>query len=181
VRRAPFPLAELKKTLYAMFSQFGPVLDVVAYKTLKMRGQAFVVFKEVAHATAALRAMQSFPFYDKPMVRRGRFVAASPPLPPGESVLVLVHVLACGTDTGCDGVVGAQSIHYAQGKSFAVAKEDGTLEQLKRKRDEDREQSKANGAPKKKKEKTTAEGAPAYGACPCAPACMQRVYSSGAD
>ena len=52
-----------------MFSQFGPVMDVVAYKTLKMRGQAFVVFREVAHATAALRAMQGFPFYDKPIVR----------------------------------------------------------------------------------------------------------------
>jgi len=61
--------AELKQTLHAMFSQFGPILDVVAYKTLKMRGQAFVVFKEVASATAAMRAMQGFPFFDKPMVR----------------------------------------------------------------------------------------------------------------
>ena len=34
-----------------------------------MRGQAFVVFKEIASATNALRAMQGFPFYDRPMVR----------------------------------------------------------------------------------------------------------------
>jgi len=60
---------ELKQTLHAMFSQFGPIMDVVAYKTLKMRGQAFVVFKEVASATAAMRAMQGFPFFDKPMVQ----------------------------------------------------------------------------------------------------------------
>lgn len=45
------------------------ILDILAKKSLKMRGQAFVVFKEIASATNALRAMQGFPFYDKPMVR----------------------------------------------------------------------------------------------------------------
>lgn len=59
---------ELKKSLYAIFSQFGVILDILAKKSLKMRGQAFVVFKEIASATNALRAMQGFPFYDKPMV-----------------------------------------------------------------------------------------------------------------
>lgn len=34
-------------------------------KTPKMRGQAFVVFKDVASATNAVRCMQNFPFYDK--------------------------------------------------------------------------------------------------------------------
>lgn len=58
---------ELRKSLYAMFSQFGTVLDVVALKTLSMRGQAFVVFKDVLSATNAMRAMQNFPFYDKQM------------------------------------------------------------------------------------------------------------------
>lgn len=60
---------ELKKSLYAIFSQFGQILDIVALKTLKMRGQAFVIFKEIASATNALRSMQGFPFYDKPMVK----------------------------------------------------------------------------------------------------------------
>ncbi|KAH8329852.1 hypothetical protein KR067_005500 [Drosophila pandora] len=58
---------ELKKSLYAIFSQFGQILDIVALKTLKMRGQAFVVFKEIGSASNALRTMQGFPFYDKPM------------------------------------------------------------------------------------------------------------------
>jgi len=58
---------ELKKSLYAVFSQFGPILDIIALKTLKMRGQAFVVFKEIQSASNALRSMQGFPFYDKPM------------------------------------------------------------------------------------------------------------------
>lgn len=58
---------ELRKSLYAIFSQFGAILDIVALKTLKMRGQAFVIFKEINSATNALRSMQGFPFYDKPM------------------------------------------------------------------------------------------------------------------
>nr|ACO11149.1 U1 small nuclear ribonucleoprotein A [Caligus rogercresseyi] len=58
---------DLKKSLYAIFSQFGQILDIVALKTLKMRGQAFVIFKEITSGTNALRSMQGFPFYDKPM------------------------------------------------------------------------------------------------------------------
>ncbi|XP_046561449.1 U1 small nuclear ribonucleoprotein A-like isoform X1 [Haliotis rubra] len=58
---------ELKKSLYAIFSQFGQILDIVALKTLKMRGQAFVIFKDINRAANAMRSMQGFPFYDKPM------------------------------------------------------------------------------------------------------------------
>lgn len=58
---------ELKKSLYAIFSQFGQILDILVSRNLKMRGQAFVIFKEVSSATNALRSMQGFPFYDKPM------------------------------------------------------------------------------------------------------------------
>ncbi|XP_075060040.1 U2 small nuclear ribonucleoprotein B'' [Mixophyes fleayi] len=58
---------ELKRSLYALFSQFGHVMDIVALKTIKMRGQGFVIFKELASATNALRQLQGFPFYDKPM------------------------------------------------------------------------------------------------------------------
>jgi len=59
---------ELKKSLYAAFSQFGPILDVIALKTFKMRGQAFVVFRDITAATQAVRQMQGFPFYEKPMM-----------------------------------------------------------------------------------------------------------------
>ncbi|XP_041108873.1 U2 small nuclear ribonucleoprotein B''-like [Polyodon spathula] len=58
---------ELKRSLYALFSQFGQIVEIVALKTMKMRGQAFVVFKELASATNALRQMQGFPFYNKAM------------------------------------------------------------------------------------------------------------------
>lgn len=59
---------ELKKSLHAIFSQFGSIIDIHAKKSLKMRGQAFVIFKDIQSATTALRSMQGFPFYDKPMV-----------------------------------------------------------------------------------------------------------------
>ena len=62
-----FSVTDLKRALYAVFSQFGQVLDIVALKTMKMRGQAFIVFKEVPAAVAAIKSMQGFPFYDKPM------------------------------------------------------------------------------------------------------------------
>ncbi|KAI2806263.1 hypothetical protein RDWZM_009211 [Blomia tropicalis] len=58
---------ELKKSLHAIFSQFGSIIDIHAKKSLKMRGQAFVIFKEIQSATNAIRSMQGFPFYDKPM------------------------------------------------------------------------------------------------------------------
>jgi len=58
---------ELKKSLYAIFSQFGEILEIVAAKNLRARGQAFVVFKDINSASNALRSMQGFPFYEKPM------------------------------------------------------------------------------------------------------------------
>ncbi|KAL3517994.1 hypothetical protein ACH5RR_020583 [Cinchona calisaya] len=58
---------ELKRSLYALFSQYGRILDIVALKTSKLRGQAWVVFSEVTAASNAVRQMQNFPFYDKPM------------------------------------------------------------------------------------------------------------------
>ena len=65
--RISCPPAELKKSLVAVCSQFGKVIDVVAAKTYKLRGQAWVVFDNVASATAAVRGLQDFPFYEKPM------------------------------------------------------------------------------------------------------------------
>ncbi|KAF9622964.1 hypothetical protein IFM89_035679 [Coptis chinensis] len=58
---------EVKRSLYALFSQYGRILDVVTLKTAKLRGQAWVVFSEVTIASNAVRSMQNFPFYDKPM------------------------------------------------------------------------------------------------------------------
>jgi len=60
--------AETKKCLYSLFGQFGRILDVVCMKTEDLRGRAWIVFADVASATSALRAMQDFPFFGKPLV-----------------------------------------------------------------------------------------------------------------
>lgn len=60
---------ELRIQLYALFTTYGRIIDVVAMKSQKMRGQAFLVFTDLAGATAAMRACEGIVFYDKPMVR----------------------------------------------------------------------------------------------------------------
>jgi len=58
---------ELKRSLYHVFSQFGNILEIIATKTYKMRGQAWVIFDDLSGSTKALREMQSFQFYGKAM------------------------------------------------------------------------------------------------------------------
>ncbi|KAJ1676410.1 hypothetical protein EV182_008245, partial [Spiromyces aspiralis] len=42
-------------------------MDIIALKTMKMRGQAFIVFWDIVSATNALRHLDGFVFYDKPI------------------------------------------------------------------------------------------------------------------
>ena len=56
---------ELKRMLYALFSPHGQILSIVASKTAKTRGQAFIVYKDLSSAVVAMRALQGYPFYDK--------------------------------------------------------------------------------------------------------------------
>jgi hypothetical protein len=63
---------ELRAQLYALFTTYGAVLDVVALKGPRMKGQAFLVFAELAAATAAMRALEGMVFYEKPMVCAAR-------------------------------------------------------------------------------------------------------------
>jgi len=58
---------ELIRSLYSLFSSYGMVIDIMVSKTPKLRGQAFLTFKEIADASTAMRRLQGFPFYDKPM------------------------------------------------------------------------------------------------------------------
>ncbi|KNC78776.1 hypothetical protein SARC_08804 [Sphaeroforma arctica JP610] len=56
---------ELRRTLYSLFSQHGPILDVVALKTKKLRGQAWVVFRDTASAIRAVSQLNGFTLYDR--------------------------------------------------------------------------------------------------------------------
>ncbi|CAI5449405.1 unnamed protein product [Caenorhabditis angaria] len=58
---------ELKRSLHAIFTQFGELIQLMSFRKERMRGQAHVVFKEVSSASNALRALQGFAFYGKPL------------------------------------------------------------------------------------------------------------------
>lgn len=66
-RSADARAADLRKALYAVFSEFGRILDVVCLKTFRLRGQAWIVFEDVTSASTALKALDGFAFYGKPM------------------------------------------------------------------------------------------------------------------
>jgi hypothetical protein len=59
---------DLKRALYMLFSIHGSILDIVALKTTKMRGQAHVLFRDVSSSTQAMRSLQGFDFFGKEMV-----------------------------------------------------------------------------------------------------------------
>eukprot|EP00039_Didymoeca_costata_P019217 m.336677 g.336677 ORF g.336677 m.336677 type:complete len:220 (-) comp17924_c0_seq1:85-744(-) len=58
---------ELRRCLYSLFGQYGRIMDIVALKTKKMRGQAFVVFSDIPSATAAMRSLNGFKFFGRPI------------------------------------------------------------------------------------------------------------------
>ncbi|KAF8870540.1 hypothetical protein CPB84DRAFT_853260 [Gymnopilus junonius] len=57
----------MKASLRGLFKVYGEVLDVVAHSNLRMRGQAFVSFASVESAKNAMKEVQRFPLYSKPM------------------------------------------------------------------------------------------------------------------
>jgi U2 small nuclear ribonucleoprotein B'' len=67
------PKEDLKRNLYMLFATYGVILDVIALKTMKMRGQAHIVFRDQDAATQAMRALQGFTFFGKDMVQLPTF------------------------------------------------------------------------------------------------------------
>ena len=59
--------ANLKTQLFDLFSPFGVIIDVVLEKTLKKKGQAFIVFTSSQDATHAIQHLQGFTFLGKPI------------------------------------------------------------------------------------------------------------------
>ena len=59
---------DLKRNLYMLFTTYGPVLDITAVKSSKMRGQAHVLFRDTNTATQAMRHTQGMDFFGREMV-----------------------------------------------------------------------------------------------------------------
>ncbi|KZS93224.1 RNA binding protein [Sistotremastrum niveocremeum HHB9708] len=60
-------ISVMKQTLTNLFANYGEVLDVVAHRNIRMRGQAFVSFKSADIAKKAQKEANRFPLYTKPM------------------------------------------------------------------------------------------------------------------
>ncbi|KAI9301324.1 hypothetical protein BJ944DRAFT_169293 [Cunninghamella echinulata] len=58
---------ELKKALYCLFGSYGEVIDVKVRRTEKLREQAFLSYTNITSATTALRGLNGFVFYGKPL------------------------------------------------------------------------------------------------------------------
>lgn len=60
-------IEQLKEALSELFSEYGTILEIVAKKNLKAKGQAFIVFDNVESAQKAIDEIQGFELFDKPM------------------------------------------------------------------------------------------------------------------
>lgn len=58
---------QLKEALTEIFSEYGNVIELVAKTNIKAKGQAFVVFDETEAAERAIKEVQGFELFDKPM------------------------------------------------------------------------------------------------------------------
>lgn len=59
---------EIKAALNELFSDYGKILDIVAKRNLRAKGQAFVVFDNVESASRAIEEVNGFNLVGKPMV-----------------------------------------------------------------------------------------------------------------
>ncbi len=59
---------ELKQAVFHLFAQYGEILEVHAKKTLKLRGQVFIVFKDLNAASSAKHALNGSILFGKDMV-----------------------------------------------------------------------------------------------------------------
>lgn len=60
--------SDIKYALFNLFQAFGQVIQIICKRNNKMRGQAFVVFKEVGEAAAAKNNLNGYPIFGKTMV-----------------------------------------------------------------------------------------------------------------
>ncbi|KAF5022659.1 hypothetical protein F66182_5302 [Fusarium sp. NRRL 66182] len=60
-------LESLTDALRTIFSEFGNVVDIVAKKNLRAKGQAFIVFDKPESARDAIEEIDGFELFDKPM------------------------------------------------------------------------------------------------------------------
>jgi U2 small nuclear ribonucleoprotein B'' len=56
---------EMRRSLYLLMSEFGPVVDVAVHKSDKGRGQAWITFADQNTAVTALQRLGQVTMYEK--------------------------------------------------------------------------------------------------------------------
>lgn len=59
---------QMKEALSEIFSEYGNIIDLVAKTNLKAKGQAFIVFDDTESAERAIKEVQGFELFEKPML-----------------------------------------------------------------------------------------------------------------
>jgi len=134
---------DLRRELYLLFSTYGSVLDVVALKTMKMRGQAHIVYKDIQTAAQAMRHLENFEFFGKQLKieyakSKSNFVAKLD----GTYKMPANHEINEGISdqiaAGDKGTALQQSV-FGNAPGSTTAKPPGTGQNLKRHRDDEEE------------------------------------------
>jgi RNA recognition motif-containing protein len=58
----------MKETLASLFKPYHPLQPITAHGNARMKGQAFVSFRDAATAERAMLDVNEFPLYGKPIV-----------------------------------------------------------------------------------------------------------------
>lgn len=61
-------IPKLKESLKELFGQYGTIIDIVAHKNIRLRGQAFVVFDELESAIKAHNSLTNQDFLGRPLI-----------------------------------------------------------------------------------------------------------------
>lgn len=57
----------MKQALHTIFSPFGEIMEIIAKRRLKMKGQAFIIFKTIEQALEAFKNLNGAILYGKPV------------------------------------------------------------------------------------------------------------------
>ena len=60
-------IPRLVEALREIFDVFGTIVDIIAKKNIKAKGQAFIIFESAEEAEEAIEELQGFELFDKPM------------------------------------------------------------------------------------------------------------------
>lgn len=89
--------SDLRTSLYMLFSTYGSVLDVVALKTMAMRGQAHIVYRDVQTSTQAMKHLDGQLFLGRTLVRCPKLKRTKQTaLTSAENPIRQVQVALCG-------------------------------------------------------------------------------------